>query len=101
MVIHTTAANNLRTYFAMAQRSDIQGTNANMTSAMVELARLHLSDADKALNSWQYHKSKRTVDFGSIANIYDGYENYDEVKSDTGNGVYERHDCGRWNDKPQ
>jgi hypothetical protein len=51
IVTQTTAASTFATHFAMAQRSDIQDTNANMTSAMVELARLHLSDADKALKS--------------------------------------------------
>ena len=66
IVIHTTSTNIFATHFAMAQRSDIQGTNANMTSAMVELARLHLSNADKALKSGNTTKASEQLTLAQL-----------------------------------
>jgi hypothetical protein len=66
IVIQTTAASTFATHFAMAQRSDIQGTNANMTSAMVESARLHLSDADKALKSGNTTKASEQLTLAQL-----------------------------------
>ena len=66
IVIQTTADSTFATHFAMAQRSDIQGTNANMTSAMVELARLHLSDADKALKSGNTTKASEQLTLAQL-----------------------------------
>lgn len=66
IVIHTTSTDIFATHFAMAQRSDIQGTNANMTSAMVELARLHLSNADKALKSGNTTKASEQLTLAQL-----------------------------------
>jgi hypothetical protein len=66
IVIHTPSTDIFANHFAMAQRSDIQGTNANMTSAMVELARLHLSDADKALKSGNTTKASEQLTLAQL-----------------------------------